>query len=127
MCKRVENANTVNCRCSCRYKSCQMNKRKEYVYTAAAATAAAAAAGAAAAAIYSQSFLGLLGTSWDYFWASLDQKARLQTRLSSLSLTEKRYCQQDVKGTIWPFTQVGNISLSVLINGNLKINEEFFR
>ena len=27
MCKGVENANTVNCRC--RYKSCQMNKRKE--------------------------------------------------------------------------------------------------
>ena len=27
---RVENANTVNCRCRCRYESCQMNKRKEY-------------------------------------------------------------------------------------------------
>ena len=26
---RVENANTVNCRCRCRYKSCQMNKGKE--------------------------------------------------------------------------------------------------
>ena len=25
----VENANTVNCKCRCRYKSCQMNKRKE--------------------------------------------------------------------------------------------------
>ena len=29
----MENANTVNCRCRCRYKSCQMNKRKEYATT----------------------------------------------------------------------------------------------
>ena len=27
----VENANTVNCRCRCRYKSCQINKRKESI------------------------------------------------------------------------------------------------
>ena len=26
----VENANIVNCRCRCKYKSCQMNKRKEF-------------------------------------------------------------------------------------------------
>ena len=28
----MENANTVNCRCRCRYKSCQMNKRKELFF-----------------------------------------------------------------------------------------------
>ena len=27
----MENANIVNCRCRCRYKSCHINKRKEYL------------------------------------------------------------------------------------------------